>query len=152
MCQIYAPLPVPVETHDLWHCASPHLVSYGPEFCTMHRDSILKSGNLSVAPILVGIPGLRLLPLHNASTREREEAHRERRTFSRRVGDFIVTVSKSRPFSHASVKRLVTSVSQSTPDLTFSLPGNARLYVSTAGSWSVSVLLWEMPCALTCFH
>ncbi len=59
-------LPVPVETDDLGHRPSAHLLAHGTQLRAVHRDRVLEGGHLVRAPILVCVSCLVLLELqHN---------------------------------------------------------------------------------------
>lgn len=57
------PLPVTVEPNHLWHGASADFLAHWSELCAVHGNGVFEGGNLSLRPLLVGIPSLGLLPL-----------------------------------------------------------------------------------------
>ena len=59
-----------VEADDLGHRAGADFLADSSELGAMHRDRVLEGGHFPIGPLLVGIPGLCLLPLEQMSARE----------------------------------------------------------------------------------
>ncbi len=59
-------LPVAIEANDFRHRTRADLIAHCAEFCSVDLNSIFEGGYLLGTPLLVRIPGLRLLPLYHS--------------------------------------------------------------------------------------
>lgn len=105
------------------------------QFGAVLHDGILEGCNLRVRPALVGVARFVLLPLQTTSVLLETLLALVCPTLCRRMGDFMLTVRKSRPDAQASLNRLIASVIQSTLYFSLSFLVSVCLTVSTVMPW-----------------
>lgn len=108
-----------------------------PQFGTMLHNGVLECCDLRVSPALVSIARFVLLPLQKKNKHMSAYTEKYRHgcpTLWRRMGDFMLTVRKSRPDTQASLNRLIASVIQSTLYFSLSFLDSVCLTVSTVMS------------------
>lgn len=122
---------MPKETNDLGHGSSPYFVPNCPKFRFMSNHSIIECCYFVPTPLPVFVQRLSLLPLsatkHSCPIDGQTIGH----TFSKRIGDFMLTEVKGFAARAASENRRTTSVSQSTLCCNATLSSRVRLYAST---------------------